>query len=214
MLIGIKKQKAHLEKTYLEELSYKLWNTKGTRFVAHKRLTIKSELSNKALAFLSVYLIILSLLSVYQIIGNQFISDKLLAFGSTSLSILLLLFSQLEYSQDYKSIGLKFHECALEISELYNDLRIFKTLKERTNAEKEIFCEKTSNKYLDILKKYQNHEDIDYRKFLADNSEYYKLNLIQICYINLLFYFHTYFLYHLLITSPPLLFVGFYYNKS
>src|SRR5690349_16930437 len=90
------KYKDHLNKTYLEELAYKLWNTKGTRFVAAERLLTKNDLSNKANGFLSAYLIIYSLFAVYQISGSVILNEKIIAFSSTTLSILLLVFTQME----------------------------------------------------------------------------------------------------------------------
>jgi hypothetical protein len=39
--------KDHLNKTFLEELGYKLWNTKGIRFGAAHRLLIRKTLPNK-----------------------------------------------------------------------------------------------------------------------------------------------------------------------
>lgn len=44
IFIGSKK---YLEKSFLEELNYKIWSTKGARFEADKRLTIISKMSNE-----------------------------------------------------------------------------------------------------------------------------------------------------------------------
>ena len=52
------KQLDHLNKTFLEELNYKMWVTKGARFNASKRLALRDNWSNKAMGFLSSYLII------------------------------------------------------------------------------------------------------------------------------------------------------------
>src|SRR5258706_12009614 len=88
--------KDHLNKTFLEELGHRLWNTKGIRFAASERLLTKNDLSNKAIGFLSAYLIIFGLLSVYQIAGSKILDANVIAFSSTTLSILLLVFTQME----------------------------------------------------------------------------------------------------------------------
>ena len=43
-----KNYKDYLDKTFLEELNYKIWTTKGSRFNANKRLLRVSKLSNLA----------------------------------------------------------------------------------------------------------------------------------------------------------------------
>src|ERR1700744_5344546 len=118
--------KDHLNKTLLEELNYKIWSTRGARFNASKRLLVKDNLSNRAIAFLTAYLIIFGLLSVYQISNKGLFSEKVIAFGSTAISILLLTFSQMEAAQDYKMRAHKYHECGLKISKQYLSLRSFK----------------------------------------------------------------------------------------
>ncbi len=104
--------KDHLNKTLLEELNYKIWSTRGARFNASKRLLAKDNLSNRAIAFLTAYLIIFGLLSVYQISNRQLFNEKIIAFGSTTVSILLLTFSQMDAAQDYKMRAHMYHDCA------------------------------------------------------------------------------------------------------
>ncbi len=119
--------KQYLEKSFLEELNYKIWSTKASRFNADKRLKKKAMFSNISLAFLSAYLIIASLISVYNI--NSANSENIINYIITALSILVLVVSQFENAQDYKLNARIFHDCGLELSVLYNELRIFKTLK-------------------------------------------------------------------------------------
>lgn len=196
--------KDHLNKTYLEELNHKLWSTKGSRFNANKRLLTQNDLSNKAIGFLSSYLIIFGLLSVYQISSNTFLNENIIAFGSTTLSILLLAFSQMESAQDYKMRAHHFHECSLKIANLYNQLRAFKTLNNSNDVEKRDFCEKISRKYQKILASYPNHENIDFELFRAEHRDFYELGYFETIFIKIKFYFKTKFLYHTLIFGPLL----------
>ncbi|WP_298427370.1 SLATT domain-containing protein [uncultured Kordia sp.] len=164
--------KKYLEKSFLEELNYKIWSTKGARFKADKRLRAKAKLSNITLAIISAYLIIASLISVYSIDNNS--NENLINYAITALSILLLVVSQFENSQEYKLNARIFHDCGLELSELYNELRIFKTLKKKpTDYEAYVFSKKLSERYQIVLKNYQNHSSIDYNMFRVSNLDYF-----------------------------------------
>lgn len=60
----------YLNKTFLEELNYKIWTTKGCRFNASSRLLKTAKLSNLAINMISVYLTITGLLTVYNLNSN------------------------------------------------------------------------------------------------------------------------------------------------
>lgn len=206
--------KDHLNKTFLEEMNYKIWSTKGPRFNAHRRLLTKDNLSNHAIAFLTAYLIIFGLLSVYQISNTVIFNEKVIAFGSTTISILLLTFSQMEAAQDYKMRAHKYHDCALKLSELYNKLRAFKTFGEHSDHDKLQFSEKLSDEYQKVLEHYTNHEIIDYDFFKAANYKYFEMNHWQVVTIRMRYYIETKFLYHALIAVPPALFITIYYYNA
>jgi len=195
----------HLNKTFLEELNYKMWVTKGARFNASKRLSLRDNWSNKATGFLSAYLIIIGLLSVYQISQTPIINPNIIAFGSTAISILLLAFSQMEAAQDYKMRAHRHIDCALRISKLYNDLRIFKTMKNPTEEEKTAFAEELANKYQDILDHYSNHDSVDLKLFQSKNRQYFLLSKLDVFIYNVRFYFSSIFLYQILIILPIVL---------
>jgi len=162
------KSKEYLDKTFLEELNHKIWCTKGARFNADSRFKNKSKWSTISVSFLSAYLIIASLISVYNI--NQSSDNNIVNYLVTALSILLLVVSMYENNQDYKVRALNYHNCGLELAEIYNSLRIFKTLKEK-KSESEIveFCSNINEQYQIILNKYDNHERLDYDTFRINN---------------------------------------------
>ena len=192
----------HLNKTFLEELSYKLWVTKGSRFHANKRLLAKNDWSNKSNGFLSAYLIVLGLVSVYQISMTHLISPNFIAFASTAISIMLLAFSQMEAAQDYKTRAHNHLHCSLEVSKLYNELRIFKTMESPSDDDKIQFCKQLSKEYQSILDKYPNHETIDFSMFQTGNINYFKLSWFDVQTIFLNYYYKTTLLYHILIALP------------
>ncbi|MBT9187822.1 SLATT domain-containing protein [Zobellia russellii] len=194
----------YLDKDFSVELNFKFWTTKGARFVASHRLKSVNKLSSYSLGFLSAYLIILGLLSVFEVGPETPISAKNFALISTSLSILILVFSQLEGFNDYRLRAEKFHDCALEISELYNKLRYLKTSSMKQDEINKL-SENLSIEYSNVLKKYENHKYIDFLMFQTTKNDYFKLNLLNILIIKLRYYWSTQFLYHVLIILPPIL---------
>lgn len=167
--------KEHLDKDFLEELKHKIWSTKGARFNADTRLKSLSKLSNICISILSVYLIIFGLLSVYKIYNPGAKSENLFAFTLTAISIFLLLFSLFENSQNYLIKAKEFHNCSLDLADLYNELQNFKTYrKEADDSEKMEFCSSLQIRYQNVLRKYDNHSPIDNKKFKAENLDYYK----------------------------------------
>lgn len=188
----------YLDKDFSVELNYKLWTTKGARFIASHRLKSINRLSSYSLGFLSAYLIILGLISAYNIETYPFVTSHKFAFISTGLSILILVFSQLEGSNDYRLKAEKFHDCALEISELYNKLRYLKT-SEKSTIEINKLSEELSIEYSNVLKKYENHKYIDFQKFQTTKNDYFKLSCFKVAIINIEYYWSTQLLYHVLI---------------
>lgn len=200
-----KNYKDYLDKTFLEELNYKIWTTKGSRFNANKRLLLISKLSNLSNSMLSVYLIAIGLLSVYNIYNDGFITQNILPYLMTCISILLLVFTQIENSKNYQLKAKEFHTCGIELSRLYNKLRVFKTLKTNpTDIERVNFANELSLEYESILEKYENHEPIDFELFKTRNSEYFQVNKIGLLTIFFRYYFFTQFGYHVMILLPPI----------
>lgn len=203
--------KEYLNKSFLEELNYKIWSTKSARFNADKRLKVKAKLSSISLAILSAYLIIASLISVYNINSNG--EQNFLNYIITGLSILVLVLNQFESSQEYMLNAKGFHDCGLELSEIYNELRIFKTIKKNPTELEVYLCGKNiSEKYQTILKNYQNHSSIDYDMFQVSNVDYFKkiapdkVTPKAIKKVRLRYNWHIYGWYSIMIVFPPILF--------
>lgn len=204
-----KSYKDYLDKTFLEELNYKIWSTKGSRFNANKRLLKVAELSNLCTSMLSVYLIAVGLLSVYNIYSPDNFDKNLIAYSITCLSILLLVFGQIENAKDFSTKSKQYHNCGLELSNLYNDLRIFKTLTDKPNLkEKREFAEIITKKYERILERHENHHPIDHDMFKVSKSEYHELNKWDVIKIKADYYLKTSLIYHILIILPPIIIIG------
>jgi hypothetical protein len=198
--------KEYLEKSFLEELNYKIWSTKGARFEAGKRLTKTSKMSNISFSIMSAYLIIAGLLAVYNIENNDE-NLNLINYYVTALSIIQLVLAQYENSQDYKLKAKSFHDCGLELSILYNRLRTFKTL--NINASEFLtlnFCENLSNEYQLILSRYENHSPIDYDNFKISNRDYFKeIKEEEVIKIKRKYWRICYGWYALVIILPPII---------
>lgn len=199
--------KSYLEKSFLEELNYKIWSTKGARFEADKRLKIISRMSNISLSILSAYLIIAGLISVYNLKSN--LNFDLINYIITALSIILLVLSLHENAQDYKLRANNFHNCSLELSALYDKLRIFKTLgNESTLQEKKDFAINLSKEYYLILNRYENHISIDYKNFQLNHKEYFtKIDTKKEFFIIMTNYWIRYGWYTLIISGVPALII-------
>lgn len=198
--------KDYLDKDFSAELNYKLWTTKGSRFTASRRLKENSKLSSYTIGFLTAYIIIINLISVFDIRTVSILTPQALAFITTGLSILVLVFSQLENANEYRLRAEKFHDCALEIGDVYNELRYIKTtLKDCNEINKE--SRRLSDKYGLVLRKYENHDPIDFDYFKTTKADYFLLKKHQIIWIRSKYYFKTKAMYHLLIISPIVLMI-------
>lgn len=204
-----KGEKAYLEKSFLEELSLKVWTTKGARFQADQRLRAKARMSSISMSILSAYLIIAGLISVY-VGSHTTINFQLINYFVTALSIILLVLSQYESAQDYKLRAEKLHQCGLDISEIYNEIRIFKTLIPLPSDETtKLFCENVALRYQAILSKYENHMPIDYAMFKTTQLHYFdKIKPEEIEKTRRKLWWIVNGWYTLLLTGIPLIFIG------
>lgn len=185
-----------------EELNFKLWVTKGARFCADKRLLRLHTLSALATSFLSAYLIIVSLLPLYVPSVSDNLPNNALPLLTTGISILLLVYTLIESSKDFKLRAHQFHQCALKISKLYNELR---QLKGEEASAKKAGMRSISTRYDEVLEIYENHDAIDYDIFQTQKPEYFHLSRLQVWSRHLRYYGVVQFRYHLVIVIPPAL---------
>lgn len=202
------KGKEHLDKDFLEELKHKVWSTKGTRFYADTRNKTTAKYSNLGLTFLSAYLIVFGFLSVYNLYNSEEYNPNLIAFAITTISIFLLIFSVFENSQNYLVKAKNFHECALDLADVYNELQNYKSYEiEATEKEKMHFCFKLQEKYQKILRKYENHEPIDNKKFRLSYPDYYKVKWFEYILIPLEYFSRTKLIYLSLMIIPGVIII-------
>jgi len=157
-----------------KELNYKTWVTKAARFQANKRLLETHKLSSVTISVLSCCLIIAASLPIY--VGNASLPfpSYWLNFLITSISILVLVFTQIESSSHYNLEAHKFHTNALKIANIYNELRIAKHIEDDEERFKTIIP--LTRKYESVLAECENHEPIDYAISKTKKSEYFTLS--------------------------------------
>ena len=196
-----------LYKAFLDELNYKVWSTKESRFNANKRLLKLSTTAIQCRKILLIYSFAVSLLFVYNTFYGNFFNTNFLSSAITFLLILLLVLGQIETTRDYHIKAEEFRTCGLELSSLYNALLIFKTLIENQPLEnKKQFTHKLSESYQRILTMHDNHEPIDTYIFKSKTFEYHNLNWFDVQVIKIKYYINTSLIFHLLIVFPPILF--------
>jgi hypothetical protein len=201
----------YLKKDFGVELNYKIWITKGARFSASERNRICDSFSSQTVGYLSAYLIIVNLITIYDIDFLFQLTSNQLGFTTTALSILILIYSQFENSKNHSIKSEKFHQCSLEIGELYNELRMVKTFTNVYNPEDKI--RKISEKYDVILKKHQNHSPIDLSTFKLTKTKYFELNWFDVNWIKIKKYLWIKLKYHLMIYGPIILFFIYQIKK-
>ncbi|SFT15772.1 SLATT domain-containing protein [Sphingobacterium wenxiniae] len=190
------------QKSYLKKLDDDLWITKGARFAAHSRLMMKARISNITVGILTCYLIALGLLSVYNILEPHKVDANFLAFGSTAISILVLLFSQIEVANDYKVRAIQHHTCALKIAELHRKVKTFGMSGFPLEISEYDYVEKITKEYGELLANFDNHKTSDYNKFCSLHSKYFGLNYWQTTRFRSVYYIDIYWFYSVLIIAP------------
>lgn len=157
-----------------KELNYKLWTTKGARFVAAKRLEKMDAHSRVALTFVTTYLIVLAIVPAF-LRDFLVVPEALLGLLAAAFSILILVYSLIEASRDFKFRAHLMHECALNVAEQYNRLRQAKEIENENSKTKAI--NEITREYELILKGAENHDPLDFAVFKTQNSEYFSINL-------------------------------------
>jgi len=159
------------EENYAKLLYQKIWKTKGTRFIAQKRLETVGQLSTWAIALNSVYVIIISLLSLKPFSNYSKLPPEYISLIAIFFSLIILVLSLIENSKNYKSKADSFHQCGKDLSYQYEKLiQIMDKYGKEVGVTEQIYAIGLS--YQNILDKYPiNHLTIDYDLFLSSEKE-------------------------------------------
>jgi len=195
-----------------KELNYKLWSTKHSRYIANRRLKLKHRSSTRAISYLSAYLIGFTLFDYLFLSVQESYNPAYFIFGSILLSVFIIIFNQLESSANYTARAAKHYKCALEVTRLYNRLRILKRGKNPVKDDSfwtEV--DKIDQEYTEVLGNYENHDQIDYDFFRAKKPKYedHHFSPLRVGWTYLHWYLVTFFMYHFALVAPIILFYVF-----
>ncbi|MFI2744258.1 SLATT domain-containing protein [Zhouia sp. PK063] len=148
----------------------KLWETKGSRFIAAKRYERHEKWSTITISLVSIYIICINLL-VFVPNRPPILSDINITLSTISLSIIVIVVSVILNNMGYKHLSHRFHDCGREITIVYDKLCLLKAESEKARRED---LEEITNEYNSILRKYDiNHTTLDYEVFQKNNVKDY-----------------------------------------
>ncbi|MFW2552623.1 SLATT domain-containing protein [Aliarcobacter butzleri] len=150
-----------------KDLLNNMIRAKICRFKAYERLEIYSEVSNWLFTIISLNLIIINLIYKYDILKVS--NESFFNFFQVSLSIIILVIFTVISSSNFKIKALRFHQCGMEIS---SEIRKLETISLNKMNEKAIDrLKRIQNEYTSILKRYDNHKQIDYLVYIRENQK-------------------------------------------
>lgn len=164
------------EKTYLERLSDKIWNTKNARFVAFRRMKRCEFSSILATAMASVYIIVINLLSLSPSIvcrvnvHNANVNANIL---SIILSVLALVLALIVTLLNYGNRKNNYHSCGIELDHLNQKIQLrLEQIKNDNQSKENGEDEEFLNEYESILTSHNlNHTEFDYKYAQSSNEE-------------------------------------------
>lgn len=190
----------------LEKWDKKLWETRGARFNASRRLNKKNDLSMRALIWCSGYVFFFSVIPA---LGTQlsFLNNDvivILSILSIVLSFLVFGFSLVISANDYKLKANKYHECGREIGALLIKISRWKEMKKDVSEQE---MEQIAIDYKDILDKSDlNHDTLDFDLFKVDNYSIYKKGMLFKFFVRIKYYFSVRLIYDISIGAPILVY--------
>ncbi|WP_339711771.1 SLATT domain-containing protein [uncultured Kriegella sp.] len=148
----------------------KLWETKGSRFIAAKRYERHEKWSTITISLVSVYIICINLL-VFVPNRPKILSDINITLSTIGLSIIVIVISIILNNMGYKHLSNRFHDCGREIAIIYDKLCLLKIKSENVSLED---LEEISTEYNSVLRKYNiNHSSLDYEVFQKNHIKDY-----------------------------------------
>ena len=156
----MEKDKVDIE-LYRKYLERKIGRTKMVRFNAYDRLTNLNKVSNMTTAFLSSYLIILSVITILFKHIESIYAD-IVPYMTIAIALVLLVFNLVESKKEYKFNAEKMHNCARELLRLELKIKYISYEKYKTDDAELYEYREISKKYADILDKFDGHAAVDF----------------------------------------------------
>ncbi|WP_246678435.1 SLATT domain-containing protein [Mesorhizobium sp. B2-1-5] len=178
-----------------------MWETRGTRFCCHARLTRTNVWITYAIATGSAYVIFLSMLGVLNLHAFSAEDYKIINIGSVFISVVIIFLSLIEGAKNYTLRAEAMHQCAREITAVYH--RAEAKIKNVPGcALADISAEVVA--YDAVVDKYHfNHDRLDFLIFRAENPKVYKCGYPMIGGVWLLRVVCTYGAFAFVLVSVP-----------
>ena len=153
--------------SFAGSLRKKLWITRGARYNASRRLQSKHNLSISTISYLSAYVLVLAALPFLGVFDFNALQRGALNVATFALSLFILTLSLLEASRNYQGRATSLHNCANEISELYDELELALASGNALTAAR---LREISARYHEIIRRFQdNHEPVDNLLFRVEH---------------------------------------------
>lgn len=195
-----------------DDLLQRMRITRGARYNAYRRLKKKHDLSIATIAFLSSYALIINSIKFANFIQLKQYQYNYISFFTMVISVFILALSLVDSSRDYKTNADRLYISAIEIENLYNELKKSLGHAMSPRARERLF-NTLSGAYGRILQLYQvNHELIDYYlMFNHRKKDTFRGNLSR-NYVYIRAFVLPFLLYNLMIFCTPLLFFIFLFT--
>ena len=197
-----------MKENFIKATYQQIWKTRGARFVAHANYLKQNKSSSFTIAILSAYVIVMSLFFISPSLSSK-IDNGDLSLITLAASLLTLIFSQIESSKDYKLKAEKLHQNAMELSDIYHEIQALLLSDDDLNDRYKL-AQEISKRYNSIIQKCdENHNDYDYKLFLASNwsDDDIKLTKNQASWIRFCIGIRIRYYYAIWILTPIILFV-------
>lgn len=148
-------------RTPKQKLDNKLWTTRKSRINASERLQKAASFIDFTNVYYSIFLIILSLLSISPFCNDNGLTSYVGLAGSISLTISIIYATSLKYRE--RSAALKQNYIALQ--KLLDRLNLL-------NDENSEEIRTIQSEYTDLLSSVENHTHIDYLNLLRTGKVY------------------------------------------
>lgn len=169
------------EDRFGQELDRKMWITKGARFNAHQRLMSKHTWSIFTISYLAILVIIITLIQYIPAISLTAQQKDVTLIYAIALALFILILSLLEASKSHQMKAMELHNCARDVSTLYNRLRqILLNPDDQDGVGVSKHLTEIASKYDEIMNRCQeNHDVIDYDIFRLQHKEDFHLGLLE-----------------------------------
>jgi SMODS and SLOG-associating 2TM effector domain family 5 len=161
------------EETGAQHLFRSLRITASARFNASRRLRLHERFSLWSISLFSLGLIVFPLFKPFGIPTNY--GEQVLNFVQVVAAAAILTVSILVNGSNFSERAEKMHRCALELNSLAREAELM--IEEGTDKSKVI---DTQRRYEEILARYENHANIDYRVAQIKKAPgFYKINWLS-----------------------------------